>query len=144
MTKPIGKKFNKKRMARKIVFSALYATKITEGSIDLSALQKKVTEGGDADFAYAKQLLEDYLENKDKIDAMIQECQTPSRRSENTDVEIAILQMAVTEMLVTEISHKVAINEAIEIAKEYGAEGGYKFINAVLDSISNKIQGREV
>ncbi|MEC8881673.1 MAG: transcription antitermination factor NusB [Pseudomonadota bacterium] len=144
MTKPIGKKFNKKRMARKIVFSALYATKITEGSIDLSALQKKVTDGGDADFAYAKQLLEDYLENKDKIDAMIQECQTPSKRSENTDVEIAILQMAVTEMLVTEISHKVAINEAIEIAKEYGAEGGYKFINAVLDSISNKIQGREV
>ena len=144
MTKPIGKKFNKKRMARKIVFSALYATKITEGSIDLSALQKKVTDGGDADFAYAKQLLEDYLENKDKIDALIQECQTPSKRSENTDVEIAILQMAVTEMLVTEIAHKVAINEAIEIAKEYGAEGGYKFINAVLDSISNKIQGREV
>ena len=144
MTKPIGKKFNKKRMARKIVFSALYATKITQGSIDLSALQKKVTEGGDADFAYAKQLLEDYLENKDKVDAMIQACQTPSKRSENTDVEIAILQMAVTEMLVTEISHKVAINEAIEIAKEYGAEGGYKFINAVLDSISNKIQGREV
>ena len=144
MTKPIGKKFNKKRMARKIVFSALYATKITQGAIDLSALQKKVTEGGDADFAYAKQLLEEYLENKDKVDAMIQACQTPSKRSENTDVEIAILQMAVTEMLVTEISHKVAINEAIEIAKEYGAEGGYKFINAVLDSISNKIQGREV
>ena len=144
MTKSIGKKFNKKRMARKIVFSALYATKITGGAIDLSALQKKVTEGGDADFAFAKQLLEDYLENKDKVDAMIQECQTPSKRSENTDVEIAILQMAVTEMLVTEISHKVAINEAIEIAKEYGAEGGYKFINAVLDNISNKIQGRGV
>lgn len=144
MIKPIGKKFNQKRMARKIVFSALYATKITGGAVDLSALQQKVAEGEEADFAYAKQLLEDYLENKDKIDAMIQESQTPSKRSENTDVEIAILQMAVTEMLVTEISHKVAINEAIEIAKEYGAEGGYKFINAVLDNISNKIQGREV
>ena len=144
MIKPIGKKFNQKRMARKIVFSALYATKITGGAVDLSALQQKVAEGEEADFAYAKQLLEDYLENKDKIDAMIQESQTPSKRSENTDVEIAILQMAVTEMLVTEISHKVVINEAIEIAKEYGAEGGYKFINAVLDNISNKIQGRKV
>ena len=142
MSKTMGKKYSKKRVSRKIVFSALYATRITGGGVDLSALQEKVAKGEDADFEYAKSLLEKFIENKETINQMIQNAQTPAKRSENTDVEISILQMALTEMTQTDISHKVAINEAVEIAKEYGAQDGYKFINAVLDNISKKIQGK--
>ena len=88
------------------------------------------------------ELIEGYTLNEEEIDARIQEVQTLGKRSENTDVEMAILQMAVTEMLYTDISHKISINEAIEIAKEYGAEDGYKFINAVLDKVSKTSQGK--
>lgn len=136
------KKVNKKTMARKLVFSGLYATRITGGAIDLMALQKKVANTKDIDTGYAVDLIERYTLNQEEIDARIQEVQTLGKRSENTDVEMAILQMAVTEMLYTEISHKISINEAIEIAKEYGAEDGYKFINAVLDKVSKKSQGK--
>ena len=43
------KKVNKKTMARKLVFSGLYATRITGGAIDLMALQKKVANTKDID-----------------------------------------------------------------------------------------------
>ncbi len=43
-----------------------------------------------------------------------------------------ILKIAVAEMMFLETPHKVAVNEAIELAKRYSDEAGYRFINGVL------------
>ena len=47
--------------------------------------------------------------------------------------------MATAELLTTSVPKKVVINEAIEIAKIYGADQGYRFINGVLDSIVKQL-----
>jgi N utilization substance protein B len=54
-----------------------------------------------------------------------------------------ILQIAVAEMLYLDIPHKVAINEAIELAKRYSDDEGYRFINGVLRRVTNKINETE-
>jgi N utilization substance protein B len=55
-------------------------------------------------------------------------------------VERNILRIAVAEMLYLDIPHKVAINEAIELAKRYSDEEGYRFINGVLRRVIEKLK----
>jgi len=58
-------------------------------------------------------------------------------------IELAILRLAVTEMLyVEEIPHKVSINEAVELAKTFADDNAPKYINGVLASILEKIDER--
>jgi N utilization substance protein B len=54
-----------------------------------------------------------------------------------------ILQIAVAEMLYLDIPQKVAINEAIELAKRYSDDEGYRFINGVLRRVTNKLNETE-
>nr|WP_317358824.1 transcription antitermination factor NusB [uncultured Tyzzerella sp.] len=49
--------------------------------------------------------------------------------------ELAILRLAIYEIIFDDVPKKVAINEAIELAKEYGSEKSYRFINAILGKI---------
>ena len=50
-------------------------------------------------------------------------------------IDISILKLAIYEMLYVKIPYKVAINEAIELAKKYGEDSSKSFINGILASI---------
>lgn len=55
-------------------------------------------------------------------------------------VDISILRLAIYEMFFDEdVPNKVAINEAVELAKKYGSEKSHKFINGVLAKIPKNI-----
>ena len=56
-------------------------------------------------------------------------------------VEHAILWIALAELRAcSDIPLKVVINEAVELAKEFGAEGGYRYINGLLDKASKGLR----
>ncbi len=60
-------------------------------------------------------------------------------------VERAILRMAGYELLEhPEIPYRVVINEAVELAKVFGAEQGHRFINGVLDKAARKLRPLEM
>ena len=48
-------------------------------------------------------------------------------------IEQAILRVSLYELIYEPLTHKIVINEAIEIAKIFGSDESYKFINGVLD-----------
>lgn len=50
--------------------------------------------------------------------------------------DLAILRNAVAEILFTDLPKSIAINEAVELAKKYGDEKSYAFINSVLSKIN--------
>ena len=55
---------------------------------------------------------------------------------------MAIITVATAELLYQpQTPVKVVMNEAVELAKRYGADEGYKFVNAVLDAIKIRLQG---
>ena len=139
MTQKMPKKFYQKRQARKIVFSALYAARVTGGKVDLHAIEQQIDGETTSDIDYAKQLLTTYEANKETVSHLISEACNLKSRSGNTDVERAILEMATSELIAATVPKKVAINEAIEIAKIYGSEDGYKFINGVMDRIAREL-----
>lgn len=58
-------------------------------------------------------------------------------------IDLAILQLAVFELKYTDVPPKVAIDEAIELAKEYGGESSPSFINGVLGNIMEQVQPQD-
>ncbi|MDG2990860.1 transcription antitermination factor NusB [Candidatus Synechococcus calcipolaris G9] len=54
------------------------------------------------------------------------------------NIDRTILQLAIAEMMYLDVARKVAINEAVELAKRYSDEGGHRFINGVLRRFSDR------
>jgi len=86
----------------------------------------------------ADELVDLILVNKEAIDsslAAVVDNYSPERID---PVDRAILRLATHEILHTEIPPKVAINEAIELAKRFGTNDSSRFINGVLDRIAKQ------
>ena len=65
--------------------------------------------------------------------------------SEIDPVERAILRIGVYEFeFHPEIPYKVVLNEAVELAKIFGAEHGHKYVNGVLDKVAAKLRSQEI
>lgn len=64
--------------------------------------------------------------------------------SELGPVELSILQLGVYELIHRiDVPYKVVINEAVELAKIFGAADGHKYVNSILDVLSRKHRSME-
>lgn len=70
-----------------------------------------------------------------KIDAEIKKAAPAWPVDKINKVDLAILRFAVFELMENNVPQKVVIDEAVEIAKEYGSESSSSFINGVLGTI---------
>ena len=87
-------------------------------------------------------LVEGVTKNKSSIDPVISKYATNWHIQRMAAVDRNILRLATFELLFSEeIPPKVAINEAIEMAKRYGDKDSGKFVNGILDKI-NKTEKR--
>jgi N utilization substance protein B len=60
-------------------------------------------------------------------------------------VEHAILYLGAFELKFSiEVPYKVVINESVEIAKLFGAEGSYKLVNTALDKLAKDLRSVEI
>lgn len=87
----------------------------------------------------ADRLLQGVIKNCEKLDYIIKELapEWPIEQINKTDLQI--LRIAIYEGFMTDITpEKVAINEAIELAKEFGGVPSGNFVNGVLGSLLNK------
>jgi len=88
------------------------------------------------DKGFVKDLIEGVMKNREEIDRYITKYATEWPLDQITIVDRNILRIGVYELMFnTEIPAKVAINEAIEIAKAFGNESSGKFVNGVLGAI---------
>lgn len=94
---------------------------------------------------YAIELIGTVHRRRTEIDEMIDHVLTDWKLNRLSQVDSNIIRLATAEMAFLSIQHQIAINEAVEIAKTYSDEDGYRFINGVLRKISNylaKAEGR--
>lgn len=86
--------------------------------------------------SFARELVEGILGNRDEIDEIITKFAPSWPIGQTAMVDRNILRMAIYEIMVRgEIPPKVAINEAVELAKSFGSESSPKFVNGVLGSV---------
>ena len=87
-------------------------------------------------FLYAQSLVEGTLSHKEEIDELIRKQAEHWRLERMPAVDRNILRLAVFEFLYeTDVPKLVILDEAIELAKEFGTEQSGRFVNGVLDGI---------
>lgn len=107
-------------------------------------LKRNVAEFGPGleDDQFTNELINGVLENLDKIDAIIEKTAPEWPIDQINLVDRNILRVGIFELLFgnrKEVPPKVAINEAIELAKSFGGETSGKFVNGVLGTIYRAI-----
>lgn len=87
---------------------------------------------------YAESLINSSIENKQVVDKIISEHSKNWKIERIAPVDLNILRVAIVELkfLPEPIPKKVAINEAIELAKKFGSENSAAFVNGILDQVN--------
>jgi N utilization substance protein B len=86
---------------------------------------------------FARELVDGVLANREKIDATIRHTAPAWPLEQVAAIDRNILRLAIYEILIdNRVPMRAAINEAVELAKEFGGENSPKFINGVLGSVS--------
>jgi N utilization substance protein B len=94
--------------------------------------------------AYARQLVAGVLRNLDSIDEEIANVAKNWKISRMAVTDRSVLRVAIFELTEKLAPRKVAINEAIDLAKKYGSQHSGPFVNGLLDSISKKLLSTQV
>lgn len=134
------KNIGKRTLGRDTALKALFAYDISKGEgedVFQSALALVAIEDrGIIDFA--RSLFEGVISKGQDIDMAISSSATNWDIGRMATTDRNIIRIAVFELLYTpEVPPKVAINEAIELAKKYGDKESSKFVNGVLDKIKS-------
>ncbi|GBG13473.1 N utilization substance protein B [Novimethylophilus kurashikiensis] len=134
-----------RRLSRELVLKGLYQQFLSGNST--SDILRGMTEDSTylhADQAYCKTLINGVMENLPGLDAKI--AQFIDRKIEElSPIEHAILCIAGYELAFDmSIPYRVAINEAIELAKRYGGADGHKYVNGVLDRLAADLRPEEI
>ena len=128
-----------RREIREQVFQILFRIEFHQGE-DLSEQLKYQTAEGetaDADAVYIQNKIDAVIANITQIDEMINEAATGWKTSRMGKVDLTLLRLAVYEIKFEEdIPTKVAINEAVELAKRYGTDSSPAFVYGVLAKIA--------
>ncbi len=92
--------------------------------------------------AYALEILERLHANQAEIDQLLEASLVDWQVQRLVRIDRDLLRIATTEMLYLGTPERIAINEAVELAKLYGDEDGHRFINGVLRRVVQQIQSR--
>ena len=134
-----------KTNARKAVVQALYQWQMTGQS--LISIELQFEEDGrlkGIQKSYFKELFHGVPSNLDEIDAVLAEF--VDRPVDTIDpVERAILRMGTYELIFRlEMPYKVVLNESINLAKHFGADGSHRYVNGILDKVALQKRAVEI
>jgi transcription antitermination protein NusB len=122
----------------------LYQWQLTQQATDELLVQYIGTEDlKGADVEYFSELVRECTGRREALDAVIGE--HADRPLDQLDlVEHAILLIGIYELCERmDIPYRVAINEAVELSKRFGATDGHRYINALLDKVSRARRAAE-
>ncbi|MDF7680337.1 transcription antitermination factor NusB [Enterobacteriaceae bacterium ESL0689] len=130
-----------RRRARECAVQALYSWQLSSNDIaDIESQFLAEQDMKDVDVQYFRELLAGVVMNSAHLDDLMKPYL--SRQLDGLGpVEKAILRVALFELEKrSDVPYKVAINEAIELAKTFAAEESHKFVNGVLDKAAPVIR----
>jgi len=134
-----------RHQAREAVVGLLYAYDLGNPEIRKFAeeiLEEKKIRNRQREFALG--LFKGTVDHLEEIDEAIQKHLESWEMDRLGHVEKAILRLGTYELLHTDVDSAVAINEAVELAKELGGDQAPKFVNGVLDAIAkDKKDGKD-
>ena len=126
-----------RRQSRELALQILFQTEFAPqmSLSDLATVFDKTFE--EPVLKYTYEIVKAVQANKEKIDAKIQEASRHWKIDRMASVDRNIIRIAVCEIFFTSelIEPKIAMNEAIEIAKQYGTQEAGSFVNGIIDQV---------
>ena len=124
---------------RELTFKLLYSLEIQK-EINLEEQIELYIEANNIVNKSAKEYINDTVlgieKNKEEIISLIEKNLKADWKIQRiSKIDLSILKLAIYEIKYKEIPYKVAINEAVELAKKYGEETSKNFVNGMLASI---------
>ena len=128
-----------RREIREQIFQILFRIDFYQEAEFLEQLDEyaKEQEASEADAVYMQDKIRAVAEKVTEIDEMINAVTKGWKTGRMGKVDLTLLRLAVYEIkFEEEIPTGVAINEAVELAKKYGTDGSFSFINGILAKIA--------
>lgn len=117
---------------------------VEELNVQMDTYLEGITKAKEDDLAYIRTKYNNTLEQLDEIDEIIEEVSEGWKIKRMGKVDLSIIRLAVYEMKYDDdIPIRVAINEAVEIAKKYGQDNSPSFVNGILSKVADVIEKLE-
>lgn len=141
----MSKKRGNRRLSRELALRALYQWRLTGDDMARLLVQtEEAEEYPDANVEFLKALLEGVLAEAAALDqALSKHLDRPV--DQLSPIEYAVLLIGAYELRHSlDVPYKVAINEAVNLAKAYGGTDGHKYVNGVLDKLAHEVRRIEI
>ncbi|HID49588.1 MAG TPA: transcription antitermination factor NusB [Chromatiales bacterium] len=138
-------KINSRTRARRLALQGLYEWQVSGNApADIERQYLVEKELHKVDIPYFRELLTKVPRHRAELDAVIEPLL--NRKLEEVDpVELAVLRLGAYELVHhSDIPYRVVINEAVELAKMFGAEQGHRFVNGIMDRLAASLRSTEV
>lgn len=138
-----------RHLSRSIAMQSLYEWDFSEKKADLEKIvERNIQEFGPGleDKSFTWQLVTGVVQRIKEIDKIIEQAAPQWPIDQVSIIDRNVLRLGLYELLYedkTAVPPKVAINEAIELAKSFGGENSGKFINGVLGTVFKEIEIKE-
>ncbi len=131
-----------RRHARELALQLLYQHELTQASLEDMKVHFEGWRGAsESEKAFADELVVGTLDHREEIDQQLEQQTTHWRFDRLAAVDRNILRLALYELMHNrDTPAAVVIDEAIEVAKKFGAEESPKFVNGVLDGFVKRTQ----
>lgn len=128
----------KRSAIRELTFKLLYSIEIqqedTDEQVELYIENSEITD--EETKTYIKNVTNGIRENNEEIINLISANLKQDWKVDRiSKIDLSILKLAIYEIKFTDIPYKVAINEAVELAKKYGEDSSSTFVNGILANI---------
>ena len=146
---PMGVRLSKsrgsRRISRELVLRALYQWQLTGDDLARLLVQaEEAEEYAQANEGLLRALLEGILTQVPALDAALAP-HLDRPVAQVSPIEHALLLLGAYELLHSpDVPYRVAINEAVELAKRYGGTDGHKYVNGVLDKLARTARAVEM
>lgn len=123
--------------AREVVLQVLYEDDLNPNrnmAVSDEFLCRRLNNDSDL-IEFANGVLNGVRRNRDEIDTLLSERAANWRLERMAVTDRNILRLAAFEMLYTDTPDRVVINEAVELAKRFGAKQSSQFVNGILDRL---------
>ena len=120
---------------RKIIMTILYQIFLYESTNIEYKVEDVIKENMEIDNDFVNEMVNGVLENRNDIDKIANKNLKDWTIDRLGKIDQAILRMGIYELVYTDTPEVVAINEAVELSKEYSDDKVKNMINAVLDKI---------
>jgi len=140
-----GKPKSARRRAREIALQGLYEWLVSGADAKVIDAHMREQDGFDkCDSAHFDALLHGCIAEAVDIDAVLTR-HVDRKTTQLSPIEHGVLMIGVYELThCIDVPYKVAINEAVELAKSYGGTDGHKYVNGVLDKAAGDLRPVEI